>query len=39
MKRKTIEKICRLLNFKCFVCKKTKFVIDPLFDCDQGLGI
>ena len=31
-KRKTIVKIGRLLNLKCFICKKTQFVIDALFD-------
>ena len=31
-KRKTIVKIGRLLNLKRFICKKTQFVIDALFD-------
>ena len=31
-KRKTIVKIDRLLNLKRFICKKTQFVIDALFD-------
>ena len=29
---KTIVKICRLLISKCFVCEKTEFLIDSLFD-------
>ena len=28
----TIVKICRLLISKCFVCEKTKFVVNSLFD-------
>ena len=31
-KWKTIVKICRLLICECFVCEKTEFVIDSLFD-------
>ena len=31
-KRKSIVKIGRLLNLKRFICKKTQFVIDALFD-------
>ena len=31
-KLKTIVKICRLLICKCFLCEKTDFVIDSLFD-------
>ena len=31
-RRKTIVKIGRLLNLKRFICKKTQFVIDALFD-------
>ena len=30
--RRTIVKICRLLICKCFVCEKTGFVVDSLFD-------
>ena len=32
MRRKTIVKIGRLLNLKCFICKMTQFVLDALFD-------
>ena len=31
-KWKTIVKICRLLICKCFVCEKTEFVLNSLFD-------
>ena len=31
-KRKTIVNIGRLLNLKRFMCMKTQFVIDALFD-------
>ena len=31
-KRETIVKIGRLLNLKRFICEKTQFVIDVLFD-------
>ena len=30
--RLSIVEICRLLICKCFVCEKTDFVIDSLFD-------
>ena len=33
--RLNIVKLCRLLICKCFVCEKTDFVMDSLFDWSQ----